>query len=73
MPKTKTKTTQDHRVKNTPLESIAQGAERYSVSQDWIRRRIAAGDLKIFRAGRVIRFRPEDLDGLFTIYGGDAA
>jgi excisionase family DNA binding protein len=56
--------------KGAPL-SIPKAAERWGVSQDWIRTRIASGELKIYRSGRVIRIRPEDLDALFTIYGGD--
>lgn len=73
MPKLKTRTPQDHQAKGvTPMESIPQGAERWGVSPDWIRKLIAAGDLKIYRCGRVIRFRPEDLDALFTVYGGES-
>lgn len=72
MPRTKTRTPQDHPAKAAPL-SITQAAQRWGVSQDWIRTRIASGELKIYRSGRVIRIRPEDLDALFTTYGGDAA
>lgn len=56
----------------TGHRSIPQEAERWGVSQDWIRQRIASGELKIYRAGRVIRIDPRDTDRLFTTYGGES-
>ena len=58
------------------------GAERWNVSVDTIRRLIAAGKLKAYRLnGRIIRIDRDELDACFkpiptvafTTVGGDAA
>jgi|GEM_PF-1389635 len=69
-----TKAPQDHRVKEVvdPALSIPGAAERWGTSQDWIRKQIRSGALPIFRAGKMIRIRVEDLDALFTRYGGES-
>ncbi|MCI1749116.1 MAG: hypothetical protein LKI24_14205 [Acidipropionibacterium sp.] len=66
MPKTKS-------VAVPTKETIAEAAERWNVSQDWIRKRIADGSLRMFRNSRVIRLDPHDVDNLFTAYGDDVA
>lgn len=46
--------------------TIAQAAERWAVSPDWIRDQIAAENLRKYRAGRrIIRVAAEDVDALF--------
>lgn len=72
MPKTKTLNSQDHRRGGSPAAgSIPEQAERWGVSQDWVRKQVASGALKIYRRGRVIRIKDADMDALFTTYGGD--
>lgn len=68
MPKLKIRYTEEA----TPPLSIPQAAERWGVSEDWVRKRIRTGELKMFRSGKMIRIRPEDLDALFTVYGGES-
>lgn len=47
-------------------ESLAQAADRTGVSTRTLRRRIAAGELRAFRAGaRIIRLDPREVDALF--------
>lgn len=74
---TKTKAPQDHRAKGAPsvrpMHSIQSAAKRFNVSESYIRKMIAAGDLKIYRRGKIIRIDPDDLDACFRVYGGDAA
>lgn len=49
----------------TQYETLAQAAERTGISKVTLRRRIASGHLIAYRAGvRLIRLRPEDVDGL---------
>lgn len=47
------------------FETIAECAERLGVAKITIRRRIAAGQLKAYRSGRLIRIRPADADAMF--------
>ncbi len=48
-------------------ESLAQAAERTSVSVKTLRRRIAAGKLRAYRYGpQAIRVDPKDVDLLMT-------
>ena len=49
--------------KYIPLE---QAAERTQLSVRTIRRYIAQGKLTAYRAGRIIRLLPADVDALFT-------
>ena len=44
--------------------TIAEAAKILHVSKDTVRRRIKAGELEIFRVGRVIRIRKDVLDRL---------
>lgn len=67
MPKLKNR---DERV-DMPL-SIPKAAERWGTSEDWIRKQIRTGKLRMFRSGKLIRIRPDDLDALFTVYGGES-
>lgn len=47
-------------------ESLTQAADRTGVSTRTLRRRIAAGELRAFRAGaRIIRLDPNEVDALF--------
>lgn len=47
------------------VETLAQAAARTGISKWTLRRRIAAGELRAFVSGRrIIRLRPEDVDGL---------
>ncbi len=51
-------------------ESLAQAADRTGVSTRTLRRRIAAGELRAFRAGsRIIRLDPKEVDALFIPTG----
>ena len=44
-------------------ETLTQAAERTGISTVTLRRRIATGQLRVYRAGRrIIRLRPEDVD-----------
>lgn len=44
-------------------ETIAEAAARLGVHRDTIRRRIAAGDIPAYRAGRqIVRLRPAEVD-----------
>lgn len=43
--------------------------ERTKISKRTLRRYIAEGRLRAYRAGRAIRLRPEDVDALFTPIG----
>lgn len=52
-----------HRCKYITLE---QASERTQLSVRTIRRYIAQGKLTAYRAGRVIRLLPADIDALFT-------
>ncbi len=45
--------------------SIAEAARRIGVSDDTIRRRIANGQLKAVRSGRIIRISEEALEQMF--------
>ena len=45
--------------------SIAEAARRIGVSDDTIRRRIANGQLKATRSGRIIRISEDALDQMF--------
>lgn len=51
-------------------ESLAEAAERTGISKGTLRRRIAEGQLRVYRCGRrIIRVRPEEVDrmlGHFT-------
>lgn len=48
-------------------ESLAQAADRVGISVWTLRRRTAAGELAAYTAGRrIVRVRPEDVDGLFA-------
>ena len=52
-------------------ETLNQAAERTGISKVTLRRRIASGHLPAYRAGaRLIRLRPEDVDGLLTCGAG---
>lgn len=44
--------------------TIAEVAKILHVSKDTVRRRIQAGEIEIFRVGRVIRIRKDVLDKL---------
>lgn len=46
------------------LLDVQQAADRLSVSEKWIHRRIGEGDLPFdyFKVGKHLRFRPDDLD-----------
>jgi excisionase family DNA binding protein len=44
--------------------TIAEAAKILKVSKDTVRRRIKAGEIEIFRVGRVVRIRKEVLDTL---------
>ena len=47
------------------FETLAQAAERTGISTWTLRRRITAGELTAYVAGRrIIRLRPEDVDHL---------
>lgn len=46
--------------------TLEQAAERTQLSVRTIRRYIAQGKLTAYRAGRVIRLLPADVDALFT-------
>lgn len=45
--------------------SIAEAARRIGVSDDTIRRRIANGQLKAVRSGRIIRISEDALEQMF--------
>lgn len=45
--------------------SLAEAAVHTDLSTKTLRRRIADGTLPAYRAGRLIKVRPEDLDALF--------
>lgn len=45
--------------------SIAEAARRVGVSDDTIRRRIASGQLRAVRSGRIIRIPEDALDQMF--------
>lgn len=45
--------------------SIKASAEMYGVHPDTIRRRIATGQLRAFRSGRIIRVDAVDLEAMF--------
>lgn len=48
------------------FETLTQAAERTGISTWTLRRRIASGELAAFTVGRrILRVRPEDVDGLF--------
>lgn len=47
-------------------ETLAQVSERTGIGQRTIRRYVAEGRLVAYRIGRVLRFRPEDVDAMFT-------
>jgi excisionase family DNA binding protein len=47
-----------------PLETIAETAEHFNVSERTIRRLIAAGELPVARFGRIVRIRPKDREAL---------
>ena len=49
-----------------PMESIADVAARYRISDDTIRRRIADGTLPAYRVGKVIRIYVDDADVAFS-------
>jgi excisionase family DNA binding protein len=44
--------------------TIAEAARILKVSKDTVRRRIKAGEIEIFRVGRVVRIRKDVLDKL---------
>ena len=44
--------------------TIAEAARILRVSKDTVRRRIKAGEIEIFRVGRVVRIRKDVLDTL---------
>jgi excisionase family DNA binding protein len=48
-----------------PKLSIAEAARRAGVSDDTIRRRIASGQLRAVRSGRIIRIPVESLEQMF--------
>lgn len=52
--------------KHQQYETVPQAAERTGMGQRTLRRHIAEGRLRAYRAGRLIRLRPEDVDALFT-------
>lgn len=46
-------------------ETLTQACERTGISRNTLRRRIASGELPAFMTGRrILRLRPEDVDGL---------
>ncbi|AGN18552.1 DNA binding domain-containing protein [Corynebacterium glutamicum MT] len=46
--------------------TIQQAAAEWQLGERTLRRHIAEGRLTAYRAGRVIRLKPEDVDALFT-------
>lgn len=61
---------------DAPLLTIDDAAERLNCSADSVRRMISRGHLKAYRAGRLIRIKPRDLERALrpvTSVGGDAA
>jgi excisionase family DNA binding protein len=44
--------------------TIAEAAKMLKVSQDTIRRKMRAGEIEVFRIGRLVRIRKEVLDKL---------
>jgi excisionase family DNA binding protein len=47
-----------------PLETVAETAEHFGVSERTIWRWIAAGELPCVRKGRIVRIRPKDRETL---------
>lgn len=47
-------------------DSLQSASARTGVSVQTLRRRIAAGDLPIYRWGRIVRLDPDDVDALFS-------
>lgn len=57
-------------------ETLAQVSERTGLGSRTIRRYVAEGKLVAYRAGRNLRFKPQDVDAMFTPttgFGGDRA
>ena len=49
------------------FETLSQAAQRTGISTWTLRRRIATGELRAFVSGRrIIRLRPQDVDGLLS-------
>lgn len=49
-----------------PMLTLAEAADRWNVSPDWVRDQIAGKRLIAYRSGRrIIRVRQSDMDGLF--------
>ncbi|EEI16527.1 helix-turn-helix domain-containing protein [Corynebacterium lipophiloflavum] len=46
--------------------TIKQEAERVGLSERTLRRYIAEGKLRAYKAGKTLRIRPEDTDAVFT-------
>ena len=47
------------------LYSIKNAAQKYDVSEVFLRKKIESGDLKVRRAGRAIRIEKKELENLF--------
>lgn len=55
-----------HRNSLQVYETLKQASQRVQLGERTLRRYIAEGKLTAYRAGRAIRLRPEDVDGLLT-------
>lgn len=46
--------------------TLAQAAELVGLHPRTLRKKVASGELRAYRMGRTLRFKPEDVEALFT-------
>lgn len=49
-----------------PYLTTAEAVEYTGVSERTLRRRVAKGELRAYRSGRLIRYKQSDLEAMFT-------
>lgn len=46
--------------------TLTQAAELVGLHPRTLRKKVASGELRAYRMGRTLRFKPEDVEALFT-------
>lgn len=51
---------------NRKYITLTEAAELVSLNPRTLRKKVATGELRAYRMGRTLRFKPEDVEALFT-------